>query len=480
MTRNGYLTMSAIGVVFFLCTASTFAAAPPKIRQVSPSIAPVWGGTPIMITGKRFEPGTTVQFGALSALDVVVLDSETISATTPAVPRGATTIRVTNSDMRTATEFFEFVHPGDGVFVVDRSMLPEPGIVPGKTVLADLDNDGDLDLYVPSNVVGSSDRLYFNNGAGNFTDVTSTNLPASLATGGHYEAAYADLDGDDDYDIVLTGRSMTYPARNAILINDGAGVFTDETAVRFPFDWLSSSIALGDIDADGDVDIFYGKNGTSYSYLLLLNDGYGYFTDVSATQLPDLTQFGSCHGVELADLDGDFDLDIVANPYTSPVMLLLNDGSGLFTDASANMPASIYYGYDLAVADIDDDSDLDVVFSNANGSPKLAINDGNGVFTDGTDRIALAGMSRSTDIAAADFDGDGDVDLLISNLYGAGTQNRYYQNDGTGWFVDMTDTNLPAELTNDTGFTEGDVDMDGDLDVIVSRTNETVIYFNQP
>jgi hypothetical protein len=187
------------------------------------------------------------------------------------------------------------------------------------------------------------------------------------------------------------------------------------------------------------------------------------FDDVTDTNLPIGILGGLSMDAEVADLDGDGDLDIViANEFGSNI-LLLNDGSGSFSDASDLLPSASHDSEDIGIADFDTDGDLDIiVVSEDDQINELYFNTGT-EFIDEGDRIPVTGISNS--VAVIDVDNDGDLDVLVGN----NGQNVVLINDGTGTFFDETDLRLPDIIDTTQDIELGDVDGDGDLDLLVGN-----------
>ena len=272
--------------------------------------------------------------------------------------------------------------------------------------------------------------------------------------------ATGDVDGDGDLDIFFGNDNSP----NQLLLNDGRGRFTDATAGRFVnvSPNASHSVNLGDIDGDGDLDILVG-NDDYLSNRVYLNNGLGSFTDVTATALPPNAEFTQNQVVADFDQDGDLDWFTIDSPGCH---FYLNNGAGVFTDQSAiflhNIPANIGERYQMASgADIDNDGDTDVLVPNFSGMPTLLVNMGGGHLWPATTPLPAVAAGGTQFHKFADIDGDGDLDLLL------GSCSHVLQNQGNGTFVDVTATAFPAPHTP--SLASFDVDDDGDVDLITAQ-----------
>jgi hypothetical protein len=244
-----------------------------------------------------------------------------------------------NQDVIVANESEEnivYLGTGGGIFaerIASSDTKKSWGVAAG-----DIDGDGDTDAVVANHYQDKS-RIYTNDGSGNFTvtDLTSTAYVTS-------DIELGDIDGDGDLDVFLTNDNH----ENLVLWNDGSGNFTEENAhstVR-----NSAGVALGDLDDDGDLDAFvvnsYSSAGSQYqkNQILLYNSVEGTFASQDASNK---TLLGS--DVELADLDGDTDLDAVVVNYGDPNTIYLNDGTGSFSASTAPGPQTD--SFNLTIAD---------------------------------------------------------------------------------------------------------------------------------
>ena len=267
--------------------------------------------------------------------------------------------------------------------------------------------------------------------------------------------------------------------QNRLYRNDGRGEFT-EAVGALPVDLdPTTSLAVGDVDGDGDIDLVVGNGDDYYAYgrqnRLYLNDGNGVFSDVTSSRLPavqDLT-----HDLALGDVDGDGDLDlVVANSY-SPNRLYLNDGAGVFTDVTAAQMPPTFHARSIRFGDVDADGDLDLVVGNW-GQNQLLRNGGSGIFQDVTASCLPTDSDFTQAIDLGDVDADGDLDLVIGNGHYWDAQNRLYRNDGGGTFVDVTASHLPATPDKTAGVHFADLDLDGDLDLLSVQRNAIRLYAN--
>lgn len=234
----------------------------------------------------------------------------------------------------------------------------------------------------------------------------------------------------------------------------------------------SVGVDAGDIDGDGDVDLVFVRGSGTTLPLVYRNLGMGRFVNDASGMAP--LPNGEYGAVRLADLDGDGDLDFVATRRFGRVVMFRNQG-GNFTDvtstASPNVSVSSPAG-SILVFDSDRDGHQDLL-SVADGRVYLFLNNGLGEFVDGSARVPVTYQAIAEPVAT-DIDGDGDQDVLIARTSGTASERHLLlRNNGSGFFSDVSAQLLPAFGAVDgpggMSVAAGDLDGDGDPDFVVGH-----------
>ena len=232
-----------------------------------------------------------------------------------------------------------------------------------------------------------------------------------------YGMACADLDGDNDLDLVFLGRA---DGLVGVYENNGAGVFTNRSATSgIPASTSGAGVVAIDYDRDGDLDLFIAQKYGPCR--LLRHDGRFQFTDVAVSA--GVAETLPATGVSSADFDGDGWLDIHVSTYSAvvPNRLYRNLGNGTFVDVAASLGvASTGLSYQSVWSDYNRDSWPDLCVSNDRGfgnvPNQLHRNLGNGTFTDVSASSGLNVALCSMGIACADLTGDGRSDYYFTNV----------------------------------------------------------------
>ena len=333
-----------------------------------------------------------------------------------------------------------FRNTGDGRFAGQTALLPPEvkGVIGGGgAVFGDYDNDGDEDLFVPvqpQNVLLRNDR-----GRLSVADPGRA-LRDSMATD---NVVWLDYDRDGRLDLYVSnlGKAVNWPRGiNRLLRNLGDGIFADRTAeagleVEVHPEWGGSmgGTAAGDFSDDGWPDIYLGVFKSPNR--LFLSDGEGGFDEGTVSAPGDSSE---AYGVAVGDIDNDGDLDLfqAAGGWGDMLWrssLLMNLGEGEFTDVTESMGLGVLgeSTQSPSFADMDNDGDLDLIVGSSKraefSEPFLFLNDGMGTFADHT---AASGMGHYGHHAICDFDEDGFIDLLFSTVEAHVGFAALYRNDG--------------------------------------------------
>ena len=372
----------------------------------------------------------------------------------------------------------------------------------GGAAAVDYDNDGWTDLYFTR--LDQSDLLYRNAGDGTFEDVTTRAFGhghlASIHTNG---CAWADIDNDGDQDLYVTSLQSN---RYYLFINDGQGSFSEEAQVRGASLMGSDlhygfSASFGDYDNDGFLDIHVNEWRTAEQNLtrspsntkLLRNRGAlapGHFDDVTAAAgvLMELPMGGSmAFSSRFLDLDFDGWPELLAVSDGGTSRLFWNNRDGTFTDGTREAGVGTdQYGMGMAVGDFDADGDFDWFITSIHGhnggdGNRLFRYDGNRRFTDVTDqsRVRIGGWGWGCSFL--DYNNDGDLDLMMVNgMNGvADDMSLLWRNTGGGV---MSQVNFFEGITDNriaTGTLTLDYDNDGDVDLlVVNNGHKPILYRN--
>jgi hypothetical protein len=354
---------------------------------------------------------------------------------------------------------------GSGTFTdIQASLI---GVEQGSSTWGDYDGDGDLDLILTG--VGNT-LLYRNEGSDSFLEVDA-NLPEFR---GFSSSSWGDYDDDGDLDLLLAGADglRTGNTETAIYVNGGNGSFANP---RVP-GLFDSSSDWGDYDNDGDLDVVVTGNRDSefdpddFITKIYRNDEAG-LVDIGA-ELLDISGINTSGSSDWGDYDNDGDIDLLLTGFArtgpttiGPVSVIYrNDGEDDFTEIEANLQG-VQEGFGRW-GDYDNDGDLDIVIGGVIGIGdeifSIYRNDENDTFTEIQTDLIDGTFGPTGDWG--DYDGDGDLDLILTGILTGGGVTKIYRNDG-GAFV-YIDAGLEDVVFGLGRW--GDYDGDGDLDLLIA------------
>ena len=341
---------------------------------------------------------------------------------------------------------------GDGTYELPSCFNSTPAV---RLLVQDLNADGFPDVVGvsgPFDVFGEC-TVSINDGMGGFLSQESYQFPDML-TG----VTLGDVDRDGIPDLVVGIRDERNRSELVVLVNDGLGVFeNDEPIIEGEFD--VGDTQLVDIDADGNLDLLYTRPLRNLAAVLMGSSGGGFvFPEQSNLEVRSTLLI-------ITDMDQDGDADVIGAASSNiGISISKSLGDGSFTD-----PVIIPARQRSGVADIDQDGDMDLLIMveltdpPAESSHAVLLNNGDATFADPLP-IDLGGFHRNIDLI--DYDNDGVLDILIYSTNSV----RWYRGGGDGTFLDEEMMHEIDELETLEDYFEmypGDFDQDGDMDFVL-------------
>ncbi|MBK8552063.1 MAG: T9SS type A sorting domain-containing protein [Ignavibacteria bacterium] len=382
-----------------------------------------------------------------------------------------------NANARATDGYQVMLSNGSGGFL--PSYRNNAGQNTEDVMIGDMDNDGKIDILT-SDSYSMQITVHKNPGTGIFP------VPSTFETGNSFSASvdFADIDGDLDLDAVVSasGRTATgVPVR--YMKNLGNGNFDGGTLSSIRGGGVQAKFR--DLNGDSKPDILFATaiNSAPYDFHYAINNGDGTFGAVQTKPL------GSCgwYDIDATDLDNDGDNDVIITEWlgcpnvtnsSRRIYICTNDGNSVFANPIIKVvspqPAPIAYG------DFNSDGKKDIITGSAGAIVEISMGIGNGDLLAPVS-YSIGDQGGATDIVVEDFNGDGKPDIASSNFW-EGTSMSVLYGNGNGTF--QTAIILPSayspDLLNVSGITAGDLDNDGDKDIIVGNnaSNSLSLYYN--
>ena len=461
-------TAAAAGPITFMGLSRVMPARAVGVLAITTWLIGAAGGIAMLVLSSSIFGSASLEHQGIKRIDTLVYDEAVLHP--DSLSSSSRPVKFTDVTESAGLIYQQYsLRPEGSCLLGAQGTTPFGGAGPGEFCLperssgaaaaADYDNDGLVDLFVTR--LDGTDVLFRNRGDGTFED-TSTESGISEFDLRSNGALWLDVDNDSDMDLYV---STIAEKRFYLFINDGSGRFTEEavdrgTAVETPYDHSGFSIAAGDYDLDGWLDLHITEWGSApllgegvLSHARLLRnrglDAPGYFTDVTIDA-----------GVVLDDIE--------------------SKSAELMPVVAGNDPTKGPFAFASAFVDLDADDLADLAIVSDFGHTRLFWNNGDGTFTDGTLSARIGTEKNGMGSTFGDYDGDGDLDWFVSSInitsetcessmYGCGTfdlpGNRLYRNEGERLFSDVTDEAQVRDGGWGWGAVFFDYDNDGDLDL---------------
>ncbi len=490
--RLALLAVTAILSVLAVSLASAQNNPVPLINDplVPTTVAPGGPGFTLTVNGIGFVQGSVVDWNGSPLTTNFVSESQLTATVAPANIAAPGTAAITAVNPGTAVasniQFLELTNS-----ISSLSLMPSPlafanlrPLGPRTMVAADFNGDGKLDLAMVAGPYHPSFTfllVYLGNGDGTFQN------PVTYSSGGQTGSAVAaitsgDFNGDGIPDLALVnnncppGDYCSTPGSVAIMLGNGDGTF--QAPVSFPTDYSPNSVVAADFNGDGHLDLAVANfSAIMYAYpadasiAVLLGNGDGTFQPYVETQEP-----GAYGPLVAADFNGDGRLDlatlgVVDGGYSNTIFTLLGNGDGTFQPYQ--LVATGFYARDIAAADVNGDGKMDLVvpnacgnvdacdeYNNVPGSVSVVLGNGDGTFQPNVEYPVGIGPIWG---ATGDFNGDGRLDIAVGTSDPSGDFLSILAGNGDGTFQPQVTPYLGSYVVN--AGVVGDFNGDGLPDV---------------
>ncbi len=456
------------------------------------SIAPLTGsvGSTITITGTNFDAtagNNIVFFGAAKT----IAKTATSTQLTVAVPTGATfapltIVNATNGLQASSSAFFEptFIPNKGSITVSDFSPKVDFANNDGSYMVAmgDLDGDGKTDL-VTTNYNSNTISIYHNTSSSGTISTSSFASKINFTTSGSpTSVAIGDLDGDGKLDIAVSNydpHSISIYYNNSTSGNITINSFLPN--VDLVADFNPYNLAIGDLDNDGRADLIFIDNGVISAYRNIGSKGS--ITSNSFSQKVDVITTNSANAINIGDLDGDGKLDLIVGDYNTNVVSVYRNISTAGSLSASSFSATLDLTttnqntpYSISLGDLNGDTKLDIAAGLSDTNVSVYQNKSTTGSLSFSSNVDFMTPSSYPTIALADMNGDGKLDLVTGN-YDTNTVS-IFANIGTGGTI--SNSSFSANVDFATGsqpaiIAIGDLDGDGKSDIVSPSNNTNTI-----
>ena len=417
-----------------------------NLPLVPDAAAPGGAGFTLTVNGAGFLSGATVNFNG-TALATTFVNSGQLTAVVPAADiasAGTASISVVNPSpggFSSNPLSFSIATPEPSVSFSNATGSPFGTIyAPLAMTVGDFNGDAKPDLVVAGlpNV-----SVLLGHGDGTFTQASGSPIsmvsPNGATDPGPSAVVVGDFNNDGRLDFAVA--DFEYGFNNVpVLMGNGDGTFTASTAPGNTNGLTSCALAAADFNSDGGLDLAVGND--IYGRLdILLGYGAGAFSEAANSPMY-LSVIGQC-SVTVGDLNGDGKLDLaIATQGTNSVTILLGNGDGTFTPATGPAPAVGKQPQAIVAADFNGDGKLDLAIANAaDNTVTILLGNGDGTFTQASGSPIAVGTAPYA-IVAADFRANGKLDLAIAN---SGSNNvTLLLGNGDGTFAQAPASPFPV------------------------------------
>lgn len=340
---------------------------------------------------------------------------------------------------------------------------------------ADYNKDSYPDLYI---VNESGTYSLYENNDGTFTQVTSGDIATDSFSSYPFGVNWVDINNDGNLDLFVPG----VESDNTLYISNGDGTFTKEDSDPI-LTAKGAGAAFADFDKDGDLDVAIAQGLTTVGNSFLENNGDGTFTDNTTNLFAQSTD--AFRYVSWIDINNDGEIDLLATSFDEGSRLFMNDGDGTFTENTTSIlvtdPAN---GSCVAWGDYNNDGYLDLFVGNNDGN-QFYKNNGDGTFSSVTaSGLTFSETEFVTSANWADYDNDGKLDIAMSTSTG---RMRVFNNNGDETFTEISASNLQLGESYTYSTNWSDFNRDGymdlfsavaDAEIEASETDQNLLYIN--